>query len=257
MAVVHHPQRGGEFRLGQVAQKELRILVAGEHDPGDDVGVLLGEDFFQRFDVEFDLAHQAVRLFQPKECDRVPLAYWERTGASEVEFEAADVNYPEIILPVPINGQPLKAKLDSGAALSLPEKADAEGAGVTPETPGVVAIGSGYGLGKAAVDTWIGSFRSFTIGNETIRDTQIRFSYIYKDATYRPTGSSLSHKMQVWHSMLLGADFLRSHRVLVAHSQRKTYFTYEGGPVFQLNRPPVPGNEPSPPESAKPATAEK
>ena len=28
--------------------------------------------------------------------------------------------------------------------------------------------------------------------------------------------------------MLLGADFLRSHRVLVAHSQREMYFTYAG-----------------------------
>jgi hypothetical protein len=32
--------------------------------------------------------------------------------------------------------------------------------------------------------------------------------------------------------MLLGADFLRSHRVLVARSQKKMYFTYEGGTVF-------------------------
>jgi tetratricopeptide (TPR) repeat protein len=33
--------------------------------------------------------------------------------------------------------------------------------------------------------------------------------------------------------MLLGADFLRAHRVLVAHSQGKMYFTYAGGPVFR------------------------
>jgi hypothetical protein len=32
--------------------------------------------------------------------------------------------------------------------------------------------------------------------------------------------------------MLLGADFLRSHRVLVAHSQRKLYFTYLGSWVL-------------------------
>ena len=37
--------------------------------------------------------------------------------------------------------------------------------------------------------------------------------------------------------MLLGADFLRSHRVLVSHSQRKLYFTYLGGPVFQSREP--------------------
>jgi hypothetical protein len=32
--------------------------------------------------------------------------------------------------------------------------------------------------------------------------------------------------------MLLGSDFLRAHRVLVARSQRKMYFTYAGGTVF-------------------------
>jgi hypothetical protein len=32
--------------------------------------------------------------------------------------------------------------------------------------------------------------------------------------------------------VILGTDFLRSHRVLVARSQRKVYFTYVGGTVF-------------------------
>ena len=39
--------------------------------------------------------------------------------------------------------------------------------------------------------------------------------------------------------MLLGYDFLRSHRVLVAHSQRRIYFTYNGGPVFVRTPPTV------------------
>jgi tetratricopeptide (TPR) repeat protein len=36
--------------------------------------------------------------------------------------------------------------------------------------------------------------------------------------------------------MLVGADFFLSHRVFVANSQRKLYFTYNGGPVFKLDR---------------------
>ena len=32
--------------------------------------------------------------------------------------------------------------------------------------------------------------------------------------------------------MLLGADFFRTHRVLIAYSQRKVYFAYAGGTVF-------------------------
>ncbi len=34
--------------------------------------------------------------------------------------------------------------------------------------------------------------------------------------------------------MVLGADFFLSHRILVANSQRKLYFSYNGGPVFKL-----------------------
>lgn len=32
--------------------------------------------------------------------------------------------------------------------------------------------------------------------------------------------------------MVLGADFLRSHRVLLAMSQQRMYFSYVGGRVF-------------------------
>ena len=37
--------------------------------------------------------------------------------------------------------------------------------------------------------------------------------------------------------MLIGADFFLSHRIYVASSQRKLYFTYNGGPVFNLDTP--------------------
>ncbi len=34
--------------------------------------------------------------------------------------------------------------------------------------------------------------------------------------------------------MLIGADFFLSHRIYVASSQHKLFFTYNGGPVFNL-----------------------
>jgi hypothetical protein len=33
--------------------------------------------------------------------------------------------------------------------------------------------------------------------------------------------------------MIIGADFFMAHRIYVARSQGKIYFTYKGGPVFQ------------------------
>ena len=55
--------------------------------------------------------------------------------------------------------------------------------------------------------------------------------------TYTEVGSRVSRNVVQEQPMLLGLDFLRAHRVLVAHSQRKLYFTYVGGPVFQTTGP--------------------
>ena len=241
-----------EFKIGQFTRKNWRVLVAGERDFGPDVAFLLGDDFFHQVDVEIDLAHGAVRLFQPKDCDGVSLAYWGTDGAGEAEIERVDDAHPQIILTVQINGQPMRALLDSGAATSVLNKSDAARLGVTPETPGVVAVGSGTGLGPKAVDNWIGPFQSFVIGNEIIKDTTIRFADLLKDATYTSTDSRIPKHLVGQQPMLLGADFLHAHRVLVAHSQRKLYFTYAGGPVFQLTGPLETRKDPHPEGSTKP-----
>jgi tetratricopeptide (TPR) repeat protein len=59
--------------------------------------------------------------------------------------------------------------------------------------------------------------------------------------------------------MLIGADFFLSHRIYVANSQHKLYFTYNGGPVFNLSgakyAPAPPGLGPSPGPAAEPGAA--
>ena len=96
----------------------------------------------------------------------------------------------------------------------------AKRAGVTPESAGVVAAGTAYGgWGTRLVKTWIAPFPSFRIGEEEIRNTHLRIGALNLGDT----------------DMLVGADFFLSHRVYVANSQAKLYFTYNGGPVFDLS----------------------
>lgn len=220
-----------EFRIGQMTRGNWRVMVAGERSFGS-VDVILGEDFFEQVDVEFDLAHGAVRLFEPKDCEGRALAYWAKQGASEVDFVPYYDSARRVIVPVRINGRALEAELDSGSNVSVLDKPVAAQLGITPDSPGVVFAGKGGGLGGKSVDYWMAPLQSFTIGNETISDTAVRFADLWKDATY--TGASrVPRKVGNTAALLLGADFLRAHRVLIAHSQRKVYFTYEGGPVFQ------------------------
>ena len=221
----------GELAIGAITRENLPLLVSGGHERDESIAVLLGEDFFQKFDVEFDLAHNAVRLYQPVACSDSSLAYWTSRGVSEVQMETIDTR-PQIVFSLKVNSHPVSALLDSGAGSSLLNLSDAAAAGITPETAGVVPIGKVGGLGRKSVITWLGTFQSVAIGNELIKDAAIPFGDLYKDATYAPMGSFIRQRADTLQPMLLGVDFLRAHRVLVMHSQRKIYFTYGGGRVF-------------------------
>jgi hypothetical protein len=207
-----------EMMIGDATRTNWTMPVVADPDLGGDFAVVLGEDFFERVDVEFDLAHEVVRLYQAKGCGDAPLAYWAKDGATEVAFDTGYFRRPRIHLTVRLNGQPVKAILDSGAAYSLLDASIAARLGITPDTPGVRPAGSARGVGKETVQTWIAPVQSFGVGGETIRDTAIAFA---------DTKSG---------NLLLGVDFLRAHRMLVSHSQNKLHFSYVGGPVFQLER---------------------
>lgn len=220
-----------EFRLGDGTAKGRRMIVAGEHDFGGDISVILGEDFFHAVDVEFDLAHDAVRLFRPADCDGTSLAYWAPNGASEIPIERVNTVSPHIVLTVRVNGEPVRALFDSGALTSVLDRPEASRLGVSVATPGDAA-GKLVGIGPATVDWSVGQVQSIVIGDESIKNTKIRVAELRKNMRYTSSASRVSKAAGEGVSMVLGVDFLISHRVLVAHSQQKMYFTYVGGRVF-------------------------
>ena len=213
-----------EFTLAGVPIHNVQFAVGG----GQIVGAvgLLGQNVFMLGDVEYDLSHGAIRLFKVDGC-KGAMAYWAKEGEA---YSVMDVAKPTSSSPHTtgiafLNGTKLKVMFDTGADLSLLSLRAAERAGVTPDTPGVVKAGISGGLGRRAADTWLAPFDSFKIGDEQIQHTKLRFG----DLSFPDT------------DMLIGADFFLSHRVFVASSQRKLYFTYNGGPVFNLTTGPVRG----------------
>jgi predicted aspartyl protease len=206
----------GEFKIGGVTRKNWTMLVAGEQDPGDGIAAVLGEDFFQSVDVEFDLARDTVRLFRPGSCTGAALAYWASDGVHEVEIEAVNATRPRVVVPVRVNGLQIVALFDTGAATSILNKAIAARLGLRPGLARRRRRRQSWGAGKEMIDVWIGPFESFQIGSAVIKTPAIVFGELGTLA-----------------QMLLGMDFLRAHRLLVSHSQRKIYFTSNGGAVFQ------------------------
>ncbi|MBB6252464.1 aspartyl protease family protein [Nitrospirillum iridis] len=226
--------------LDQASVHNLRLMVTGTHkskkdDPVKIAGVI-GEDILRRFDVEMDFAHEQIFLYEARDCDDVDLLPW--TGAyTVVDFPPVSTTHTHISPQILINGETVRGDLDSGAYYSTLTKEKAASLGITPESPGVTSGGSAWGIGARQEAVWVGKFDSFTIGDETIRHPKLRFGDIFKHATVTWTGSRLPSQV-LETQMLLGADFLRAHHVLIAHSQNKLYLSYIGGPVFQTAPPP-------------------
>lgn len=203
-----------ELYVGGALRNNVRVRVGGER-PIAGVDFILGDDFFRNADMEFDYAHGVVRLFQPKDCRDAQLAYWDKSAQS-VPME----DDHKVVIAIKVNGTNAFALIDSGASSSVVHLAFAAKVGVTPQTAGVVPGGCTAGLGANVVRQWLAPFDRIEIQGEVIRDARLGI------ADFTPELARLTPEV------ILGTDFLRAHRVLVARSQRKFYFTYLGGPVF-------------------------
>jgi tetratricopeptide (TPR) repeat protein len=215
------------FRIFNMDLPNIPFYVLG-NDVGSGAVGLLGQNVFRIGDVEYDLANGVINILRTRgACSKSSLAYWANAGNlpySEIDVDSATREKPHTTGEAYVNGRRIRVMFDTGAWSSLLALDAARRAGVTPDSPGVRPGGMTSGIGHRLVPSWIGPFASFKIGDEEIRNTHLRFG----DLQMRDT------------DMLIGADFFLSHHILVASSQRKLYFTYNGGPVFNLTTVPVP-----------------
>jgi predicted aspartyl protease len=211
-----------EFTLAGVPLHNIDFIVGGSSPGSDSVG-FLGQNVLHIGNaVEYDLGHGVVRLFSAKGCEKTRLAYWVEgeTAYSAIDIARTEPEHPFAMASAEVNGKPIRVIFDSGANLSVLSLKAAARAGVTPDSPGVVPAGVSYGIGSATIATYVAPFASFKIGGEEIRNTKLRIADIdLADA-----------------DMLVGADFFLSHRIMVANGQHTLYFTYNGGPVFNLGQ---------------------
>jgi len=228
---------GGTARVSLTTVKTFTIFKVDVHDVDFLVGGrdlfrgaaagLLGQNVFRIGDVEYDLANRVIRILKPQgDCSKTSLAYWandQGLAYSQIDIDFATRMQPHTMGSAYVNGVRIRVEFDTGADSSHVALDAAARAGITPNSPGVKPGGNSRGIGAAVVPTWIAPFASFKIGDEEIRNTHLRIA--------ERTGH---------YDMLIGADFFLSHRILVASTQRKLYFTYNGGPVFNLTTTPAP-----------------
>ena len=214
---------------------------------GDSSVGLLGQNVLHLSDVEYDLANGVLRFFKPVGCGHQALAYWAvSTPYSSVDLQAMDAIQSHLLATAMINGHRITVMFDTGAPRSVLSVDAAARAGISPNSPGVTFLGLTGGIGPASDKLWSASVDTFQLGGEKVQHARLLITDL--DPQYRVGEGDWMP------DMLLGEDFFLSHRIYVAYSQRKLYFTYNGGPLFNLNVPEAASAAAKPP-SAPTATA--
>ncbi len=208
------------FTFLNVPFHDAKFLVGGNDFPSGAVG-LLGGTILHLADVEYNFGDGQMRFVIAKHCGRTPIAYWaqgERVGV--VKLRPITARRPFLIGHARLNGQRIRVLFDSGSPRSMLSVRAARRAGITVSTPGVRAAGPFAGIGRRWMRSWVVPVAQLQIGDEKIEHTPMMLG------NFRLSGLHIG--------LVLGADFFLSHRIIVSKRHHIMYFTYNGGPVFDL-----------------------
>jgi predicted aspartyl protease len=223
-ASVSYLAKVDDFAVGAAHSGRIQMNVLGNMGRQPQFDAIIGADIALQMDLEISLAEHQVKFYRASGCDDTYLAYWSQE-AMEIPFGGTETGHKNPRMIVDVNGTKMEAMIDTGASGTTMSRAAAERAGIRVGAPEVVKVGTSTGIGDARIDVWQTTVDNFTIGSETIKNAHLGI----RDNA--PQGTMIGFP-----DILLGADFLRAHRVLIAMSQRRFYITYNGGEVFPLRR---------------------
>jgi predicted aspartyl protease len=159
---------------------------------------MLGTDVLSRYDVEFDFPARTMTLYTAQNC----LGRYAPWQGNYYNYYSEYTKKHRVILPLELNGHPVRAVLDTGAVLSLVARSAAVNAGVEQSALDQVQKTSGSGAAGAAFVTRRYRFDSLRIGPLVYHHVPL----VVGDTTLASA------------DMLLGMDFMRSRRVWVSYS---------------------------------------
>lgn len=216
---------GGEIPTGRAYIEQLKLstnshlvgvnfLVGGIH--GELAG-LIGQNILGRQDVEYDLAHGAIRLLRADNCLNGNPAYWAtKQTYFTMPIEAMAEIDQHTMATIMVNGVKMRAMFDTGAGASFISLKAARKLKVTPTTQGVEKGEDVTGLNGKSVESYRARFDRIDIGGE-------KFDGVTLGVLDNGDG---------YVDMVVGTDFFMAHRIYVANALHRMIFTYSGGDVF-------------------------
>ena len=200
------------------------LFTVSDNEVGPGIAGLMGQNILGYADADYDLANGSIQLVRAKSCGDHAFVVWDISRTtSMMPMVETDGPFKRTVGEAFVNGKKVRVLFDTGASTSILSLDAARRAGIDPAGAGVTPGGVQRGIGRRMIPSWIAPVASFKIGDEEVRNTRLRIAEMALPNI----------------DMLLGADFFLSHRVYVANSQHRIYFTYNGGPVFNLASTPL------------------
>lgn len=207
-----------EFIVGPVRAGRSNMPVIGSFGDTPSYDGILGAPFLFQTDVEISLPTKQLTFFVPEKCGGTWLGYWGK-DVQAIPLRRHDEHHMNPKFFVRINGKELEAMIDTGAFASMITADAAKRAGIALDGPGATRGSDIGGIGNYSAQRWHVT-TTFQIGEETVQNAEMGVEN---------SGLNMA-------DVVLGADFLRAHRVLFALSQNKLYFSYVGGEPFGQRR---------------------
>jgi predicted aspartyl protease len=202
---------GGDARLrildlGGTALPDVKVLVGSVSLPmvdGRPLDGLLGADFLADFEVDLDLAHRRVLLYQPPVCP-ITTPAWNEPYAT---IKANRSLHDRLFFPVSLDRHRLAALIDTGAQLTALDATSAAALGLTGAALAHDPVATLRGAAAEIVKSRAHRFTRLEFAGEVLLDPVIVIAQLgLQDA-----------------DLVLGADFLRSHRVWLSYGSHQIF----------------------------------
>ena len=204
----------------QIPDTEFMLNTAAFDLNNPRVAGLLGGNIYQAFDVSIDFGAHTLALLSQDHCEG-KVVYWPERPVAMVPIEIQSGD--EIVLHVVLDGQDVKAILDTGAEQSALDEAAAKTLfGIQPgsaDTPATGNLNDQKGL-----TMWTHHFKSLSLAGIAVTNPQV--DIIPDNRKVSLTGSSLSWQVSnINEPMLLGMNVLRHLHLYIAYKEKKLYIT--------------------------------
>ena len=192
----------------------------------DSKAIQVGGTFLLQTDLE--MSADGLKFFEASDCGDATLAYW----ADGVPFTTTEDwgNERRIVITVKIDGKPVRALIDSGTATSKIDIVTARELGFDEHGANVTAVPNRDA--SKPPTAWVTTFDTFAIDEETVHHPHLVVTDLWGKLRKVTRNVDEAELLNDQAPLMLGADFLKSHRVLFARSQHRMYLSYVGGPLF-------------------------